>query len=144
VDEKKLVDAPEYGGDGKKSTRCDSKKAPVATFPGHWAPMSLLFYKGSAFPAKYKDGAFIAFHGSWNRAPDPQEGYRVVFQPMTNGAESGAYETFADGFAEVTGAKLQPGTAKHRPVGLAAGPDGALYITDDTGGRVYRVTYGGK
>jgi len=144
VDEKKLVDAPEYGGDGKTSTRCDSKKAPVAVFPGHWAPMSLLFYKGSAFPAKYKDGAFIAFHGSWNRAPEPQEGYRVVFQPMTNGAASGAYETFADGFAGVTPAQLQPGTAKHRPVGLAMGPDGALYITDDMGGRIYRVTHGGK
>jgi glucose/arabinose dehydrogenase len=144
VDQKKLVDAPEYGGDGKKSTRCDSKKPPVATFPGHWAPMSLLFYKGSAFPAKYKDGAFIAFHGSWNRAPEPQEGYRVVFQPMTNGAASGAYETFANGFAEVPAQQLQPGTAKHRPVGLAVGPDGALYITDDMGGRVYRVTHGGK
>jgi glucose/arabinose dehydrogenase len=144
VDEKKLIDAPEYGGDGKKSARCDSKKAPVATFPGHWAPMSLLFYKGSAFPTKYKDGAFIAFHGSWNRAPEPQEGYRVVFQPLTNGAASGAYEDFANGFAEVTGLQLQPGTAKHRPTGLAVGPDGALYITDDTGGRIYRVTHGAK
>ena len=144
VDEKKLVDAPEYGGDGKKSARCDSKKAPVAAFPGHWAPMSLLFYKGSAFPAKYKDGVFIAFHGSWNRAPEPQEGYRVVFQPLANGATSGAYEDFANGFAEVSGAQLQPGTAKHRPMGLAMAPDGSLYITDDAGGRVYRVTHGGK
>jgi glucose/arabinose dehydrogenase len=144
VDEKKLVDAPEYGGDGKKSTRCDGKKEPVATYPGHWAPMSLVFYKGSTFPAKYKDGAFIAFHGSWNRAPDPQEGYRVVFQPFANGAVGGAYETFADGFAGVPAAQLQPGNAKHRPTGLALGSDGALYITDDAGGRVYRVTYGGK
>ncbi len=144
VEEKKLVDAPEYGGDGKKSARCDGKKQPVAAFPGHWAPMSLLFYKGAAFPAKYKDGAFIAFHGSWNRAPEPQAGYRVVFQPMANGAVSGAYETFADGFAGVATAQLQPGTAKHRPTGLAMGPDGALYITDDMGGRVYKVTYGAK
>ena len=144
ADEKKLVDAPEYGGDGKKSARCDSRKAPAATFPGHWAPMSLLFYKGSAFPAKYKDGAFIAFHGSWNRAPETQAGYRVVFQPMSNGAASGAYETFADGFAGLSGPALQPGTAKHRPTGLAAGPDGALYITDDAGGRIYRVTHGAK
>jgi glucose/arabinose dehydrogenase len=144
MEPKQLVDAPEYGGDGQKSARCDSKKAPVAVFPGHWAPMSLLFYKGSAFPARYKDGAFIAFHGSWNRAPEPQGGYRVVFQPMTNGAASGAFETFADGFAGVPPAQVQPGTAKHRPTGLAAGPDGALYVTDDLGGRVYRITYGGK
>jgi glucose/arabinose dehydrogenase len=142
VDQKKLVDAPEYGGDGKKSTRCDSKKEPLAVYPGHWAPMSLLFYSGNTFPARYKNGAFIAFHGSWNRAPEPQAGYRVVFQPMTNGAASGDYETFADGFAEVPPAQLQPGTAKHRPTGLAQGPDGSLIVTDDMGGRIYRITYG--
>ena len=143
VEPKKLVDAPEYGGDGTKSGRCDSKKEPLVAFPAHWAPMSLLFYRGRAFPARYASGAFIAFHGSWNRAPEPQAGYRVVFQPMTNGAPSGGYETFADGFAGVPAAQLQPGTALHRPTGLAAGPDGALYVTDDLGGRIYRITYGG-
>ena len=142
TDVKKLVDAPEYGGDGKKSARCDVKKAPVAAFPGHWAPMSLLFYKGTAFPEHYRNGAFIAFHGSWNRAPEPQAGYRVVFQPIASGTASAAFETFADGFAGVPAAQLQPGSAKHRPTGLAAGPDGALYVTDDLGGRVYRITYG--
>jgi glucose/arabinose dehydrogenase len=142
VDPKKRVDAPEYGGDGQKSARCSDKKAPLATYPGHWAPMSLLFYSGSAFPARYRDGAFISFHGSWNRAPEPQEGYRIVFQPMTNGAASGTYETFADGFAGVPPAQVQPGTAKHRPTGIAAGPDGSLYVTDDLGGRVYRITHG--
>ena len=143
VEPKKLVDAPEYGGDGTKSARCSAKKAPVAVFPGHWAPMSLLFYSGAGFPARYKDGAFIAFHGSWNRAPEPQEGYRIVFQPLANGASSANYETFADGFAGVPPAQVQPGTAKHRPTGLAMGPDGALYVSDDLGGRVYRITHGG-
>ncbi len=143
VEPKKLVDAPEYGGDGTKSARCLTKKAPVAVFPGHWAPMSLLFYSGAAFPARYKGGAFIAFHGSWNRAPEPQEGYRIVFQPLANGASSANYETFADGFAGVPPAQVQPGTAKHRPTGLAMGPDGALYVSDDLGGRVYRITHGG-
>ena len=142
VDQKKLVDAPEYGGDGKKTDRCANKKEPIAVFPGHWAPMSLLMYSGSSFPAKYRNGAFIAFHGSWNRAPEPQEGYRVVFQPLNGGASGGNFETFANGFAGVPPAQLQPGTAKHRPVGLAQGPDGALYVTDDMGGRVYRITYG--
>lgn len=144
VEPKKLVDAPEYGGDGTKFVRCANKKAPVAVYPGHWAPMSLLFYGGSSFPAKYRDGAFIAFHGSWNRAPEPQEGYRVVFQPLSNGASSGAYETFADGFSGVPAAQVQPGTAKHRPMGLATGPDGALYVTDDLGGRIYRITHRGE
>jgi glucose/arabinose dehydrogenase len=143
VDEKKLVTAPEYGGDGHKTDRCVGKKVPIATHPGHWAPMSLVFYNGSKFPAKYNGGAFIAYHGSWNRAPEPQDGYRVVYQPMTGGVASGNYEIFADGFAGVSPNLLQPGTAKHRPTGLAFGPDGALYITDDLGGRVYRITYNG-
>jgi glucose/arabinose dehydrogenase len=140
--EKKLVTAPEYGGDGKKTDRCADKKTPVAVYPGHWAPMSLLFYTGMSFPERYRSGAFIAFHGSWNRAPETQAGYRVVFQPMTSGAASSEFETFANGFAGVTDAALQPGTAKHRPTGLAQGPDGALYVTDDMGGRIYRITYG--
>ena len=143
MDEKKLVTAPEYGGDGKKTDRCTDKKAPVAVYPGHWAPMSLLFYTGNALPAKYKDGVFIAFHGSWNRAPDPQAGYRVVFQPISNGQASGEFETFADGFTGLSPEEIQPDRAKHRPVGLAQGPDGALYITDDAGGRVYRLTSAG-
>ena len=137
---KKRVTAPEYGGDGTKDDRCGAFKAPVATFGGHWAPMSLLFYRGSQFPARYRDGAFIAFHGSWNRAPESQEGYRVVFQPLSGGASSGAFETFADGFA---GATVSPQGAVHRPIGLAEAPDGALFITDDKGGRIWRVTYGG-
>ena len=140
MDQKKLVTAPEYGGNGKKTDRCTGKKAPVAAFPGHWAPMSLLFYTGNGLPAKYRDGVFIAFHGSWNRAPEPQGGYRVVFQPMSNGTPSGDFETFADGFAGLPPADIQPDRAKHRPVGLAQGPDGALYISDDAGGRIYRLT----
>ena len=141
VDTKSRVTAPEYGGDGKKADRCGAFKAPAASFPGHWAPMSLLFYRGGMLPGKYEDGAFIAFHGSWNRLPEPQAGYRIVFQPLASGAAQGAYETIADGFAGMAPDKVQPDAAKHRPVGLATGPDGALYISDDAGGRIYRVTY---
>ncbi|MEO7996715.1 MAG: PQQ-dependent sugar dehydrogenase, partial [Gemmatimonadaceae bacterium] len=68
-DLKRLVLAPEYGGDAKMPGRCATKKLPVAAFPGHWAPNALEFYSGTQFPVKYRDGAFIAFHGSWNRAP---------------------------------------------------------------------------
>ncbi|HET9425243.1 MAG TPA: PQQ-dependent sugar dehydrogenase [Gemmatimonadaceae bacterium] len=138
--ERKLVDAPEYGGDGKKSARCASKKAPVAVFPGHWAPNDLAFYTGTAFPGKYQGGVFIAFHGSWNRAPEPQAGFRVVFQPIRNGTASGAFETFADGFSPNSG-----GTGPNRrPTGLAVGPDGALYIADDATGRIWKVVYTGR
>ena len=135
---KKRVLAPEYGGDSTQVGRCAQKKAPVAVFPGHWAPMASLFYTGTQFPERYRGGVFISFHGSWNRAPRPQAGYRVAFLPMANGRASGEYETFADGFAQ---GKLQPDAAVHRPVGLAQGPDGAIYITDDKGGRIWKVTY---
>lgn len=138
--EKKLVDAPEYGGDGKKTARCARKKAAVAAYPGHWAPNDLAFYTGSSFPSKYRGGIFIAFHGSWNRAPEPQAGYRVVFQPIRRGKASGKYETFADKFSPSSGGE----GPNRRPGGLAVGPDGALYIADDATGRIWKVVYTGR
>jgi glucose/arabinose dehydrogenase len=139
--QKKLVLAPEYGGDGgKKVGVCARMRAPVAFFPAHWAPNDMLIYTGTAFPKPYQGGAFIAFHGSWNRAPAPQGGYNVVFQPLAGGKSSGKFIVFADGFA---GAVKEPGRAAFRPTGLAMGPDGALYISDDVHGRVWRVTYKG-
>ena len=139
--QKKLVLAPEYGGDGGKTVGvCADKQGPVAAFPGHWAPNDLLIYTGTQFPEPYRDGAFIAFHGSWNRAPRAQAGYNVVFQPMSDGKAAGDYVVFADGFA---GAHKDPGRAAFRPSGLAMGPDGALYISDDVHGRIWRVTYRG-
>jgi glucose/arabinose dehydrogenase len=135
---KHLVLAPEYGGDGKQVGRCAGKLGPVAAFPAHWAPDGLTFYNGTMFPEQYRGGAFIAFHGSWNRAPEPQEGYNVVFQPLAQGKASGEYQVFADGFA---GKSKDPGNASHRPVGLTVGPDGALYISDDQRGTIWRVSY---
>jgi glucose/arabinose dehydrogenase/mono/diheme cytochrome c family protein len=136
----KLVLAPEYGGDGKKVGLCADKRGPLAVFPGHWAPNDLMIYQGEQFPAPLRGGAFLAFHGSWNRAPFPQGGYNVVFQPLADGKPSGQYVVFADGFA---GAIKEPGGAAHRPSGLAMGPDGALYISDDQRGRIWRVVYVG-
>ena len=99
-----LVLTPEYGGDGKTVGECASKKGPEAFFPAH-----------------YKNGAFIASHGSWNRAPGPQQGYNVVFVPFAAGkpVSPSKYEIFADGFA---GANRQP---------------------DDKAGRVWKVVYKG-
>jgi glucose/arabinose dehydrogenase len=135
----KKILAPEYGGDGKKTAGEDAIN-PVYAFPGHLAPNGLLFYTGNQFPAKYRNGAFIAFHGSWNRAPEPQEGFYVVFLPFTNGKPSGKWEIFANGFSG--GPKnTASGGALHRPCGLAEGPDGALYITDDVQGTIWRITY---
>lgn len=138
--QKKKVLAPEYGGDGKKVGGCESKKGNIAFFPAHWAPDGLLFYSGSMFPARYREGVFIAFHGSWNRAPLPQAGYNVVFQPMKNGRAAGAYEIFANGFApNLTVPRSARGSGNRRPVGLAQAPDGALYVTDDATGRIWKV-----
>jgi glucose/arabinose dehydrogenase/mono/diheme cytochrome c family protein len=137
----KLVLAPEYGGDGGREVGiCADKKPPVVVFPAHWAPNDLALYYGDQFPSAYRGGAFIAFHGSWNRAPLPQGGYNVVFQPFADGRPAGKFVVFADGFA---GAVKEPGQAAHRPAGLALGPDGALYIADDVRGRIWRVVFRG-
>jgi glucose/arabinose dehydrogenase/mono/diheme cytochrome c family protein len=136
----KLVLAPEYGGDGKKIGECANKLGPAADFPAHWAPNAMVRYDQKQFPARYRDGVFIAFHGSWNRAPYAQGGYNVVFQPLSGEHASGQCEVFADGFA---GAVKSPAKAVHRPTGLAVAPDGSLYVSDDVRGRIYRITYSG-
>jgi glucose/arabinose dehydrogenase len=137
--QKKLVLAPEYGGDGGKAVgRCADKLPPVAAFPGHWAPNDLKIYKAQQFPENYRGGAFIAFHGSWNRSVGGQQGYNVVFQPLKDGKASGPYTIFADGFRNGDGTGVE-----HRPTGLAVGPDGALYVADDAAGRIWRIVYKG-
>jgi glucose/arabinose dehydrogenase len=139
--QEKLVLAPEYGGDGgRKVGLCAEKRGPAFFFPAHWAPNDLVIYKAAQFPKAYQGGAFVAFHGSWNRAPAPQGGYSVVFQPLSNGRPAGKYVVFADGFA---GAYAEPGRALGRPGGLAVGPDGSLYVSEDVHGKIWRVTYAG-
>jgi glucose/arabinose dehydrogenase len=138
--QKQKVLAPEYGGDGKKKGRCTDAKDPILAFPGHLAPNDLLFYTGNMFPEKYREGAFIAFHGSWNRAPLEQKGYFVAFVPFRNGLPSGDWEIFADGFAGVSPIKNM-NEIKYRPMGLVQGPDGSLFISDSEEGRIWKVTY---
>jgi glucose/arabinose dehydrogenase len=128
--------APESGGDRNTVGRCASTRPPVTTFPGHWAPNALMFYSGTSFPSRYRGGAFVAFHGSWNRAPEPQAGYLVAFVPASGSSLASTYEIFANGFSGSSS-----GRAAHRPTGLAADSTGALYITDDAAGRIWRVTY---
>ncbi|MDB3937426.1 PQQ-dependent sugar dehydrogenase [Flavobacteriaceae bacterium] len=132
--------APEYGGDGKQQAKGYAE--PIMGLPAHWAPNDLMFYTGSQFPDRYKDGAFIAFHGSTNRGPYPQAGYIVAFIPFENGKPSGNLEVFADGF---TGTDLvkQMKDSKYRPMGLAQGPDGSLYISESKNGKIWRVIFNG-
>jgi glucose/arabinose dehydrogenase len=139
----KQVLAPEYGGDGGKAVGdCPMKGRPDVAFPAHWAPDSLAFYTGTALPSKYQGGAFVSFHGSWNRNPK-QAGYLVAFVPFADGKPSGMYEEFATGFAGPE-PPADPAHAAHRPMGLAVGPDGAIYVSDDVNGRVWRITHLGN
>jgi mono/diheme cytochrome c family protein len=134
---------PEYGGDGKKEVKTDSITKPILGFGGHWAPNDLLFYTGNQFPERYKNGAFVAFHGSTDRAPYPQAGYIVAFVPFdVNGKPIGTFEVFADGFTGVD-TVVNTSDAVHRPMGLAQGPDGSLYISDSKKGKIWRVMYKG-
>ncbi len=128
---KRKVMAPEYGGDGEKVGRCNRAANPVLAFPGHWGPMALAFYNADALGPEYKGGLFVAFHGSWNRAPLPQEGYRVVFVPFVNGRPTGQYSTFATD---------KGGPTALRASGVAVAPDGSLYISADQNGKIWKVT----
>jgi glucose/arabinose dehydrogenase len=135
--EGKLVTNPEYGGDGKKSDRCAGFTPPTVAFPGHWAPNDVMFYTGTQFPTKYRGGAFIAFHGSWNRAPLPMAGYNVTFVPFSGG-KPGPREVFANGFIGKPQI-MNPRDAAARPGGLAQAPDGSLYVTEDMKGKTWRI-----
>ena len=143
---KKML-APEYGGDGVHEATEFAN--PIMGLPAHWAPNDLLFYKGNQFPARYKKGAFIAFHGSTNRAPYPQAGYIVAFIPFDDDQLSSAlekpldqWEVFADGFAGVD-TITNMSDAHYRPMGLSEGPDGSLYISESKKGKIWRVVFTG-
>ena len=129
--------APEYGGDGEEAGRCAETEDPLIDFPAHWGPNGITFYDGGPLPEEYRGGAFIAFHGSWNRAPLPQQGFNVVFVPFA-GDRPGEWRVFADGFRE----------QGSRPNDVVVGTDGSLYVSADPAGRsgtgrIYRIFYRG-
>ena len=127
---------PEYGGDGETPAEPGGYEDPLIAFPAHWAPNDLVFYTGTQFPARYRNGAFIAFHGAVT--PRRDDVGSVVFVPMdAAGDVTGDWEVFAGGFEHLR----TSANAVGRPSGVAVGPDGALFIVDDTGGRIWKVTY---
>jgi len=133
--------APEYGGNGERVGDCSRYRLPALAIPAHSAPSDLMFYDGRMFPPHYRHGAFVAFHGGWGRAPLEQRGYSVAFLPFDDAFKpAGSIEPFATGFAGVTPIR-EPRYARFRPVGLAIGPDGALFVADSKVGRVWRITY---
>ena len=113
---------------------CDGVPAPAVEMQAHSAPLGMVFYDGELFPERYRGDLFMAFHGSWNRSTPT--GYKVVRIPFENGGVAGPIEDFVTGWLDAA-----TGETSGRPVGLAVGPEGALYISDSKGGFVYRVTY---
>ena len=122
------VPNPEY----EDRARCASTEPPILTFPAHTAPLGIDFYTGSMFPDDYRGDAFVALHGSWNRSVPA--GFKVVRVRVRAGRPVG-WENF------VTGWLSAGGNAWGRPVQPLVGPDGALYVSDDRGGRVWRIAY---
>jgi glucose/arabinose dehydrogenase len=133
--------SPEYGGDGKTAAAGDM---PVAAFqPQRPAPVDMAFYTGTMFPRMYRGGAFLAMHGGGADGavlPNGHGGYNVTFVPFTANGKAGTPIVFADGFAGANGKNVK--TAAYRPVGVAVGPNGALYVADSDKGRIWRISYG--
>lgn len=118
---------------GTKEEFCPRTVAPVLKYTSHAAPMQMAFYTGTQFPAEYRNDAFIAMRGSWNR--EPVSGYRILRIHFENG-QATRFDDFLTGFVEGS-------TYFARPVGVAVAKDGSLLIGDDTNGMIYRVTYAG-
>lgn len=125
----RIVD-PEYG----KAGDCDSIAEPALEIQAHSAPLGLIFYDGDQFPPAFQGDLFIAYHGSWNRSIPT--GYKVVRIPFENGRIAGQAQDFAWGWLSEAGDAVSG-----RPVGLAVGPAGSLYVSDDSGGKIYRISY---
>ena len=130
---------PYYGGGDARTPKYRHKRAPknvtfpVVTFPAHVAPLGLHFYRGNMFPAPYRDAAFVAHHGSWDRSePD---GYRVALVAFDDQGRAKSWHPFAEGWLRSSG------IVRGRPVDVAELPDGSLLVSDDKRGVVYRITY---
>jgi glucose/arabinose dehydrogenase len=122
---------PEFG----KLGRCADSVPPVQALGPHVAPLGLRFYTGAMFPPEYRNQVFIAEHGSWNRSKEAgKTGHRVSMVRL-RGDKAVGYYTFMDGF-------LDGDTALGRPVDILVAPDGALLVSDDKAGMIYRVSYG--
>jgi glucose/arabinose dehydrogenase len=118
--------------------RCKNVIAPKVQMQAHSAPLGLAFYEGSVFPAEYRNNIFVALHGSWNRSIPT--GYKIVRAKLDDkGQLQGVAEDFITGW--LAPGETRKGRWMGRPVGIAFGGDGAMYLSDDSGGVIYRVTY---
>ncbi|RAZ90093.1 sorbosone dehydrogenase family protein [Mesorhizobium hawassense] len=120
---------------GARTDLAGKVKLPDVLIQAHSAPLNIAFYDGANFPADYKGDAFVTLHGSWNR--DVRTGYKVVRLRFKDGKPTGEYDDFATGFV------IADDALWGRPVGVAVAKDGALILTEDGNGTIWRVTYGG-
>jgi glucose/arabinose dehydrogenase len=125
----KIIPDPDWSRLGVRQTGL-----PAFEYQAHTAPLGIHFYAGSAFPVRYQQGFFICFHGSWNRRVP--SGYKVVFVPLDQQGKAGLPEDFLTGF-------LKDFEHIGRPVDVLTGPKGELFISDDYGGRIFKITYAG-
>jgi glucose/arabinose dehydrogenase len=121
--------------DGKHPELKEKVIIPDVLIQAHSASLDLAFYDGQQFPSEYRENAFAAEHGSWNRSR--RTGYKVIRVPTTDGKASGEYIDFMTGFV------TPEGDVWGRPVGVAVAKDGALLVTDDGGNCIWRVSYSG-
>lgn len=128
-----MIEDPDYGGSGS----CEDVARPEINMQAHSAPLGLVFYTGNSFPVEYRGDLFIAFHGSWNRSV--LTGYKVVRVPFNGRHPSGEVLDFASGWLDE-----ESRSVSGRPVGLAVGPNGALYVSDDKADMIYRIQYRGR
>jgi len=120
---------------GKHPELKDKVVTPDVLLQSHFASLEMVFYEGKQFPAEYRGDVFAAEHGSWNRKR--RTGYQVIRAPLKDGRATGEYEDFLTGFV------TQDGKVWGRPVGVAVGNDGALYVSDDGSNSIWRVSYAG-
>ncbi|HZD24794.1 MAG TPA: PQQ-dependent sugar dehydrogenase [Alphaproteobacteria bacterium] len=130
---------PDPGFGRRRPDLVQRSRMPDLLIRAHSAPLGLVFYDGGQFPARYRGGAFIALHGSWNAARP--RGYMVAFVPFRDGRPADFYESFAIGFW-LSGDN--PAQVMGRPAGLAVAKDGSLLVADDSGGRIWRISYPGR
>lgn len=134
----RMVKSPAYRETSQYPSRCAAVPPPIAVFAAHSAPLALVVYRGKLFPPRFRAGLFVALHGSLFRSPLDPTGYSVMFVPRRKDGTFGVPEPFADA---LSARRFPLSGSRPRPSGLAVELDGSLYVTDDNGGRIWKIAF---